>query len=93
MTRYNLNLDLAKINAYIKYDEYHPFVLKILSRNEKLISLKGHSSITNSRKMTVNNPKLDLVNINTHAKFDQILTISSQDIEWKRNSKGNSDIC
>ena len=72
MTRHNPNLDLAKINAYIKFDEFHPFVLKILSGNENLISLKGHSSVTNLRKMTVNNPKLDLVNINTHAKFGQI---------------------
>ena len=33
--------------------------------------------------MTCNNPKLDLVNVNVHAKFGQI---HSQDIEGKRNS-------
>ena len=37
------------------------------------------------RKMTGNNPKLDLVNVDVHTKFGQILSIGSQDIEWKRN--------
>ena len=32
--------------------------------------------------MTGNNPKLDLVNVDVHTKFDQILSIHSQDIEW-----------
>ena len=35
--------------------------------------------------MTGNNPKLDLVNINAHKKFGQILSMSSQDIEWKQD--------
>ena len=33
---------------------------------------------------TCNNPNLDLVNINAHTKFGQILSISSQDIEWNQ---------
>ena len=33
-----------------------------------------------------NNPNLDLVNINAYAKFGQIRSICSQDIEQKRNS-------
>ena len=33
--------------------------------------------------MTGNNPKLDLVNDDVHTKFGQILSIRSQDIEWK----------
>ena len=37
------------------------------------------------RKMTGNNPKLDLVNVNVHIKFGQILSIGSQDIERKQN--------
>ena len=36
--------------------------------------------------MTGNNPKLDLVNVDVHTKFGQILSIRSQDIERKRNS-------
>ena len=36
--------------------------------------------------MTANNPNLALVNINTYIKFGEILSICSQDIEWKQNS-------
>ena len=38
--------------------------------------------------MTGNNPKLDLFNVDVHKKFDQNLSICSQDIEWKPNSHG-----
>ena len=37
--------------------------------------------------MTGNNPNLYLVNTNALTKFGQILSISSQDIERKRNSE------
>ena len=47
--------------------------------------IKGYISGTNVRKMTGNNPNLDLVNIDTYTKFDDILRICSQDIERKRN--------
>ena len=36
--------------------------------------------------MTGNNPNLDLVDINTHSKFGEILSICSKDIEWERKS-------
>ena len=39
--------------------------------------------------MTGDNPKLDLVNVNVHTKFGQILSNGSQDIEWKQNSDVN----
>ena len=65
------------------------FVLKILSRNEILTSIKGHNSVKILRKMTGNNPKLDLLNDDVHTKFGQILSIRSQDIERKRNSDVN----
>ena len=39
--------------------------------------------------MTCNNPKLDLVNVDMHTKFGQILSIRSQDIEQKQNSDVN----
>ena len=41
--------------------------------------------------MTGNNPKLDLVNVDVHTKFGQILSIGSLDtcIERKRNSDVN----
>ena len=48
-----------------------------------LTSIKGHNSVTNLQKLTGNNPNQDLVNINAHTKFSQILSISSKDIECK----------
>ena len=65
------------------------FVLKILSGNEILTSIKGRNSVKILRKMTGNIPKLDLVNVEVHTKFGWILSIRSQDIEWKRNSDVN----
>ena len=59
------------------------FVRKILSGNKILTSIMGSNSVKILRKMTVNNPKLDLVNVNVHTKFGQILSTGSQDIEWK----------
>ena len=38
--------------------------------------------------MTGNNPKEDVVNVNVHTKFGQILSIRCQDIEWKPNIHG-----
>ena len=65
------------------------FVLKILSENEILTSIKGRNSVKILRKMTGNNPKLDLVNDDVHTKFRWILSIRSRDIERKRNSDIN----
>ena len=65
------------------------FVLKILSGNKILTSIKGRNSVKILRKMTGNNHKLDLVNVNVHKKFGRILSICSQDIERKRNSDFN----
>ena len=67
------------------------FVLKILSGNEILMSIKGRNSVKILRKMRGNNPKLDLVNVDVHTKYGQILSIRSQDtcIEWKQNSDIN----
>ena len=45
-----------------------------------LTLINGHNSRTNFRKMTANNPKVDLVSINSYN-----LSICSQDIEGKRN--------
>ena len=42
--------------------------------------------------MTGNNTKLDLVNLNVYAKFGQILSIGSQDIERKLNSDVNQGL-
>ena len=65
------------------------FILKILSGNEILTSIKGRNSVKILRKMMGNNPKVDLVNADVHTKFGQILLICSNDIERKRNSDVN----
>ena len=70
-------------------DGFCQFVLKILSGNKILNSIKGRNSFKILRKMTGNNPKLDLVNVDVHTKFGRILSIRSQDIERKRNSDVN----
>ena len=36
--------------------------------------------------MTGNNTNLDLVNMNAYIKFDENMSVCSQDIKWKRNS-------
>ena len=64
-------------------DGFCQFVLKILSGNEILKSIKDRNSVKILRKMTDNNPKLDLVNVDEHTKFGWILSIRSQDIERK----------
>ena len=53
------------------------------------MSIKGHNSATKLRKITGNNPNLDLVNINAYTKFSQNLSICYKDIERKRNSNVN----
>ena len=42
--------------------------------------------------MMTNTPKLDLVNVDVHTKFGQILSFGSQDIERKRNSYVNQGL-
>ena len=53
------------------------------------MSIKGCNSVKILRKMTGNNPKLDLVNVDVHTKFGRILLICSRDIERKQNSDVN----
>ena len=62
------------------------FVLKILSGNKILTSIKGRNSVKILQKMTGDNPKPDHVNVDVHTKFGQILSIHSRDIERKQNS-------
>ena len=64
------------------------FILKILSKNRILTSIKGSNSVANLRKTTIYNTDVDLVNDNVQTKFGLILSIRSQDNE----SKPNSDI-
>ena len=65
------------------------FILEILSGNGIPTSIKGRNFVKILQKMTVNNPKLDLVNVDLHTKFGQILSIRSLDIERTQNSDVN----
>ena len=65
------------------------FVLKILSKNQILISIKGHNSVANLRKTMIYNTNLDLVNDNVYTKFGLNQSIRFQDIEQKLNSDVN----
>ena len=65
------------------------FALKILRGHENLTSIEGDNSVMNLLKMTGNNRNLDLVNINKHAEFGKILSISSQVVERKPKSDIN----
>ena len=57
------------------------FVLKTLSKNQNLTSIKGRNPVANLQKTTVYVTNVDLVNDNKYTKFDLILSIRSQDIE------------
>ena len=84
MTAYNPKLDLVNINAHTKFGQFLS-ILKILRRNkilmEILTSVKDRYYVTNVRKMMCYNPNLDLVN--AYTKFGQILSMCSQNVEWK----------
>ena len=63
------------------------FVLKILSKNQILTSIKGRNSVANLQKTIIYNIINDLFNIynivndDVYTKFGLILSIRSQDIE------------
>ena len=65
------------------------FVLKILSKNHILISIKGRNSVANLRKTMIYDTNVDLVNDNVYTKFGLNQSIRFQDIEGKLNSDVN----
>ena len=69
----------------------HFFIRKILSGNKILTSFKGLNSVMNWRKWTINNPKLDVVNINAYVKFGQNSSKFSQDTVRKQKCYGWTD--
>ena len=64
------------------------FVLKTLSKNQNLTSIKGRNPVANLQTTMVYITNVDLVNDNEYTKFDLILSIRSQDIEYKPNLIG-----
>ena len=65
------------------------FVLKILSKNQILISIKDRNSVANLRKTMIYITNFDLVNDNVYTKFGLNQSIRFQDIEQKLNSDVN----
>ena len=57
------------------------FVLKILSKNQILTSIKGRNSVANLQETIIYNTNIDLVNDDVYTKFGLNLSIRSQDIE------------
>ena len=49
--------------------KFCPLVLKILSGNENLTSIKGHNSVANLGNLPLYNPNLDLVNANVYTNL------------------------
>ena len=72
------------MNAGIKFGEFCQFVLKIFSET-KFWHKSAITLVQMCPKMTCNNAKLDLVNMNPYKKFGEILSNGFQDIERKRN--------
>ena len=60
--------------------KFFKFALKKLSGTENLTRIKGHNSITNMRKMMLNNSNLALVNMKAYIIFGESLSSNSQDI-------------
>ena len=56
-------------NVYTKFCKFCQFILKILSKNQILTSIKGCNSVANLQKMTLYNTNVDLVNDNVYTKF------------------------
>ena len=57
------------------------FVLKTLSKNQNLTSIKGRNPVANLQKKMIYIFNGDLVSDNEYTKDDLILSIRSQDIE------------
>ena len=65
------------------------FVLKILSKNQILTSIKGCNSFAKLRRTMIYDTNIDLVNDNVYTKFGLNRSIRFQDIEQKLNSEVN----
>ena len=68
------------------------FVLKILSKNVILTSIRGRNSVSNLRKTMIYNTNVDLINDNVYAKLGLNRSIRFQNIEQKLNSDVNQGL-
>ena len=78
---YNIYIDLVNTDVYTNLVLFCQFVLKTLSKNQILTSIKGRNSVANLRKTKIYNTNLDLVTDNVYTNFGLILSIRSQDIK------------
>ena len=62
------------------------FILKILSKNKILTTIKGRNSVANLRKTMIYITNVDLVNDYVYTKFGLNRSLYFQDIEQKLNS-------
>ena len=65
------------------------FVLKILSKNQILTSIKGRNSVVNLQKTMIYITNVDLINDYVYTNFGLNQSICLQDIEQKLNSDVN----
>ena len=65
------------------------FVLKILSKNKILTSIKSRNSVANMRKTMIYKTNIDIVYDNVYIKFGLNRSIRFQAIEQKLNSDVN----
>ena len=77
------------MNAYIKFGEFLSISSQNTEHKQNFGYIKGHNSGTNLRKMTCNNVKLDLVNMNAFIKFGEkcqlVLKILSGTKFWRKS--------
>ena len=75
--------------------KFCPLVLKILSRNEILTSIKGHNSVAKLQNLPLYNPNLDIINVNVYTKFGKfcplVLKILSRN-EILTSIKGDNSV-
>ena len=69
--------------------KFCPFILIVWSKNQSLMSIKGHNSVVNLQKTMIYINNVDLVDDNLYTKFGLNLSICSQDMEQKLNSDVN----
>ena len=68
------------------------FVLKILSRNEILTSIKGRNSVANLQKMTIYNTNIDLVNDNVYTNLVKFCPFVLKILSGNENYDGITEL-
>ena len=72
---YNTNIVLVNMMCIQNLVSFCQFVLKTLSKNQILTSIKGRNSVANLRKTTIYITNVDLVNDNEYTKFGLIFVL------------------